>query len=867
MFKKMKLRGKLMIVGCLLTIVPLIVVGVFVFVENRVLMEVSEAETRKQAYGNIESIADLTYNLIESQHESLQKSVESQLNVARKIVVDQGGISFAEETVTWNAINQYTKNVSTVRVPKMLVGNTWVGQTTDMRTNVPVVDEVQSLSGGMTCTIFQRINSAGDMLRVATNVIKKDGTRAVGTYISYINPDGKPNPIISTVLRGQTFSGMAYVVDEWYISAYEPIYDVAQKIVGVLYVGIPMDTNKMLRQAILETKVGNTGYVWILDSKGTYIISKDGLRDGEDIWGAKDSQGNLFIQEMVRKALALSPGKSDEHRYPWVNIGETEARMKYAKLKYFKSWDWVIGVGLYEDELLESADKVKQINGRINVILFSVLAVSFSVAILAWFFTSKGISGPIVNIAGIIQKIAKERDFTLNVQAKTKDEIGNMAEGFNNLLHELREAFKVVGASAEDVESHSDDVSKRAGANRERAVNEQKQIEQIQSTVSEMAVTAGEVADHSNAQRDAAKTAREHVGGMVKSMDDMSESSKAQVEEARNANERVEAMGETGGQVVATAGKQGEAVVEVTAAVDKIEKAVEEMTEEATKSMEYGKQVLQAANDGAVSVNATVEGMRAIAESSDQISEIISVITEIAEQTNLLSLNAAIEAARAGIHGKGFAVVADEVGKLAQRSSEAAKEITQLIKDSTSSVAEGTKLTDESQLALEKIAEGGKVNMDAIEEISKTTEMLAAGTREVHKMVEELNTLAQEIGGMAGQQGERRAAAQKALSVLIEEAESISSLVESATGTAHNVGEEMEGIEKRTEEMETLTATQAERSKKLNEITDESAEGAKQTVEGAGRVVDITKEMQELSHALTQQVEQFKIEADTGRSV
>ena len=524
-------------------------------------------------------------------------------------------------------------------------------------------------------------------------------------------------------------------------------------------------------------------------------------------------------------------------------------------------------IGLADDLRAEQKAKMLSLEERTNNTIIVVSLGAIVLGLLLAVFIGRAISRPIIDIANTVHKVATERDFTLNVQTKSKDEIGNMAEEFNNLLHELREAFKVVDVSAEDVESHADDVSKRAGANRERAVNEQKQIEQVQNTVSEMAVTAGEVAGHSNAQRDAAKMARGDVEGLVKAMDDMSESSKAQVEEARNATERVEAMGETGGKVVAIAGKQGEAVVEVTEAVSKIEKAVEEMTEEATKSMEHGQQVLQAANDGASSVNATVEGMRAIAESSDQISEIISVITEIAEQTNLLSLNAAIEAARAGIHGKGFAVVADEVGKLAQRSSEAAKEITQLIKDSTSRVAEGTKLTDDSQQALEKIAEGGKVNMDAIEEISKTTEILASGTREVHKMVEELNTLAREIGGMAGQQGERRAAAQKALSVLIEEAESISSLVESATGTAHNVGEEMEGIEKRTEEMEGLTSMQAERSKKLNEITDESAEGAKQTVEGAGRVVDITKEMQELSHALTQQVEQFKIEAGTGRNV
>lgn len=174
----------------------------------------------------------------------------------------------------------------------------------------------------------------------------------------------------------------------------------------------------------------------------------------------------------------------------------------------------------------------------------------------------------------------------------------------------------------------------------------------------------------------------------------------------------------------------------------KIAISVDEMTKASSRSTEHGREVLRAAEEGAESVNATVEGMRAIAESSDQISEIISVITEIAEQTNLLALNAAIEAARAGSHGKGFAVVADEVGKLAQRSSEAAKEITQLIKDSSARVNEGTALTDKSQLALKKIAEGGRVNMQAIEAISNAAESLAVGTREVNAMMDNLNQLA-----------------------------------------------------------------------------------------------------------------------------
>ena len=63
------------------------------------------------------------------------------------------------------------------------------------------------------------------MLRVATNVKKLDGSRAIGTYIPATNPDGKANKVIKTVLEGNTFYGRAFVVNAWYVTAYEPIWD------------------------------------------------------------------------------------------------------------------------------------------------------------------------------------------------------------------------------------------------------------------------------------------------------------------------------------------------------------------------------------------------------------------------------------------------------------------------------------------------------------------------------------------------------------------------------------------------------------------------------------------------------------------
>ena len=144
------------------------------------------------------------------------------------------------------------------------------------------------------------------------------------------NPDGAPNPVISTVLKGNTFNGRAYVVNDWYLTAYEPILDEQKEVVGVLYVGVQQEAVKELRQGIMDLVVGKTGYVYILggsgQQRGDYVISKDGKRDGENIWEAKDAAGHPFIQSIINKALITKDGECEFEYYDWQNKGEAKPR-------------------------------------------------------------------------------------------------------------------------------------------------------------------------------------------------------------------------------------------------------------------------------------------------------------------------------------------------------------------------------------------------------------------------------------------------------------------------------------------------------------------------------------------------------------
>ena len=419
----------------------------------------------------------------------------------------------------------------------------------------------------------------------------------------------------------------------------------------------PIDAKKDAIKTIRKLRYGddNLGYYWISDITGLCVMHPISPElEGTNLLNKKDKDGKKIIVEILD-----SVDNDKGYGFTKYNYTKPDNKSLANKVTYsqrFDSWNWVISTGTYVDDTEALIQKnFDKLYVKANKILVSIFVASTFAAILGAILTliaSKRVTKELSDIKDITETMQKG-DLRKRKQYKSQDEIGIVGNALNVAQDQIASFI-----------SDINQLSEKFGAALNNFGNN---FENMNASIQTVSSSIEEITQNVNNQALSTTEASESIDNIALSIKNTSYE------------------------------------------IDSLERNSQTMKTYSGKSMKSLNQLLNINQRTKHDIDEMYSQTESTNQSVKKISQAAELISQIAEQTNLLSLNASIEAARAGDEGKGFAVVASEIGALAVKSSETVTEINKILHELKTNSLKSVKI-------MEAMNESSKVQVSTLQD-------------------------------------------------------------------------------------------------------------------------------------------------------